>query len=62
MVLKLYLIVYFALLAAALFVLWKSGALTQLPAEWVALVVAGAVVLGALLAVVSHRRPPANLA
>lgn len=60
MVLKVYLVVYFALLAAALFALWESGALGQLPAEWVVLVVVAAVLLGVLLAVVSRHRPPAT--
>jgi hypothetical protein len=55
--LRLYLILYFALIGAAVAALWKGGVLSRLPAEWVALVLIVAVALGVLLAYVSLRRP-----
>lgn len=61
MVLRLYLIAYFAILAAALLVLWQGRVLARLPLDWVLLVLAAAVLLGVLLAVVS-RTPPRTLA
>ena len=57
MVLRIYLVVYFALVAAALLALWQGRVLVRLPVEWVALAIVAAVVLGVLLAVVS-RNPP----
>lgn len=59
MLLRTYLIVYFLLLAAALFALWQGRVLSRLPSEWVLLVVAVAVVLGVLLAFVSRDNTPA---
>jgi hypothetical protein len=58
MVLKVYLAIYFAIVGAALLALWQGRVLARLPAEWVSLSVAVAVVLGVLLAFVSRRRPP----
>lgn len=58
MILKTYLAVYFVLLAAALVALWQGGVLSRLPAEWVVLVLAAAIVLGVLLALVSRHRSP----
>lgn len=55
---KVYLVAYFALLAAALFALWQGRVLARLPTTWVVLVVVGAVVLGVLLALVSRNHPP----
>ena len=60
MILKTYLAVYFALLAAALVALWQGRVLSRLPAEWVVLVIAAAVVLGVLLALVSRNNAPTN--
>jgi len=60
MLLKTYLIAYFAVLAAALFALWQGRVLSRLPAEWVILAVAIAVVLGVLLAFVSRNSAPTN--
>lgn len=57
MVLRVYLIVYFVILAAALFALWEGKVLARLPAVWVVIVLAVAVLLGVLLAVVSKNRP-----
>jgi hypothetical protein len=56
MFLRLYLIAYFALLAAAVAVLWQGGVLERLPALWVAAVFGAAALLGLLLALVSGRR------
>lgn len=57
MVLKTYLIVYFALLLAALVALWRGQVLSRLPVEWVLLALVTAIVLGVLLAVVSRNTP-----
>ena len=54
--LRLYLIVYFVLLAAAVFALWQGGVLERLPAFWVVAALALAAALGFLLAVVSRPR------
>lgn len=58
MLLKTYLVAYFAVLAAALFALWEGRVLARLPGEWVLLIVVGAIVLGILLAFVSRNTPP----
>jgi hypothetical protein len=58
MLLRIYLVVYFAVVGLALLALWQGRVLARLPAEWVALAVVAAVVLGVLLAVVSRTRPP----
>jgi len=60
MAIRIYLLVYFALVGAAAAALWQGGVLSRLPAEWVAVALAAAVGLGALLALVSLRRPPAH--
>jgi len=52
---RVYLAAYFALLGAALMVLWHTDVLGRLPLEYVAIVVLAAVGLGVLLAVVSRR-------
>jgi hypothetical protein len=57
MFLKVYLAVYFVVVAVALLALWQGRVLARLPAVWVALAVGAAVVLGILLALVSRRRP-----
>lgn len=59
MLLKSYLIVYFAVVACAVLALWQGNVLARLPIQWVVLVVAAAMVLGVLLAIVS-RNTPAN--
>ncbi len=61
MVLKIYLVAYFLVLAAALVALWQGRVLSRLPTDWVVLVVAVAILLGVLLAFVSRNHPP-NLA
>lgn len=58
MILRIYLVVYFAIVALALLALWQGRVLARLPGEWVALAVVAAIVLGVLLAVVSRTRPP----
>jgi drug/metabolite transporter (DMT)-like permease len=58
MVLRVYLVAYFLILAAALASLWQGRVLSRLPAGWVILVVAVAVILGVLLALVSRSHPP----
>jgi hypothetical protein len=58
MVLRIYLVVYFVVVAAALLALWQGRVLARLPAEWVTLGIAVAVVLGVLLAFISRTRPP----
>ncbi len=62
MALRIYLIVYFAVLAIALVVLWQGRVLARLPFDWVAIVFVVAVALGVLLAVVSRRDRPHTLA
>jgi hypothetical protein len=57
MFLKIYLAAYFAVVGVALVALWQGRVLGRLPAEWVALVVVAAVILGILLALVSRKRP-----
>jgi hypothetical protein len=57
MLLRTYLTVYFALVASALAALWQSRALDRLPAPWVFIVFAAAVLLGVLLAIVSRSHP-----
>jgi len=56
MVIRIYLVVYFALVGAALVALWQGDVLARLPGQWVALALILAVGLGVLLAVVSLRR------
>jgi hypothetical protein len=58
MVLKIYLAAYFVILAGALLALWQGRVLGRLPAEWVVLILAAAIVLGVLLAVISRNHPP----
>lgn len=57
MLLKAYLVVYFAVVALAAFALWRGKVLARLPFDWVVLGLAAAVVLGVLLAIVSRDRP-----
>lgn len=52
---RIYLVAYFLVVAAALVALWRSEVLGRLPFEYVALAVLAAVGLGALLALVSRR-------
>ena len=54
----LYLVVYFLLVAGALFALWQAQVLQQMPGEWVGLFVLIALSLGILLAVLSWRPAP----
>lgn len=56
MFLRIYLIAYFLVVAAAGFVLWQAGVLERLPLGWVALSLLAAIGLGTLLALVSRRR------
>jgi hypothetical protein len=58
MFLRIYLVVYFAVVGLAFLALWQGRVLARLPGEWVALALVAAVVLGVLLAVVSRTRPP----
>jgi hypothetical protein len=58
--LKIYLAIYFALLAGAALALWESGALARVPPVWIVLVFAVAIALGLLLAVSSGTRLAAN--
>ncbi len=58
MILRIYLVVYFVVVAAALLALWQGRVLARLPAEWVALAVVGAVALGVLLGLISRNHPP----
>jgi hypothetical protein len=46
--LRFYLIAYFALIGAAALALWEGGVLERLPVIWVAVVLAGAGLLGIL--------------
>jgi hypothetical protein len=53
--LKLYLVGYFILLMGALWALWQSGVLRQIPTVWIAIGALIAVGFGIMLAVVSGR-------
>jgi hypothetical protein len=53
--LKLYLIGYFVLLLGAVWALWQSGILRQIPGVWIAIGAVIAIGLGIMLAVVSGR-------
>jgi hypothetical protein len=53
---RIYLVAYFVLFFGALFALWQSGALSQLPDSWVALAAIVAIGFGILLAVASGPR------
>jgi formate-dependent nitrite reductase membrane component NrfD len=55
---RLYLGGYFALLAGALLILWRSGVLDEIPALWLTTAVSIAVGSGILLAAVSTSRAP----
>ena len=57
---RFYLVGYFVLFFGALFALWQSGALSQLPESWVALAVLVAIGFGVLLAVASSPRKVAS--
>jgi hypothetical protein len=50
---RVYLVVYYLVFFGALFALWQSGVLSQLPGVWVALVCVAAIGLGLLLALAS---------
>ena len=53
--LKIYLVGYFLLLMGALWALWQSGILAEIPGVWVAIGALIAVGLGIMLAVASSR-------
>jgi hypothetical protein len=53
--LKLYLVGYFMLLFGALWALWESGILDEIPGVWLAIGAVIAVGLGIMLAVASGR-------
>lgn len=53
---RFYLVGYFILFFGALFALWQSGALSQLPESWVALAALVAIGFGVLLGVASGPR------
>ena len=53
--LKLYLIGYFVLLLGAVWALWESGILDEIPGVWLAIAAVIAVGLGIMLAVSSAR-------
>lgn len=53
--LKIYLVGYFLLLMGALWALWQSGILNEIPGVWVAIGALIAVGLGIMLAVASSR-------
>jgi|WetSurMetagenome_2_1015567.scaffolds.fasta_scaffold1155650_2 hypothetical protein len=55
MVMRIYLVVYFALVLAAAAALWQGGVLARLPVEWVGLAIVVALGLGVLLAAISLR-------
>jgi hypothetical protein len=55
MLIRVYLVVYFALVGAAVAALWQGDVIGRLPGEWVALALLLALGLGALLAFVSLR-------
>ena len=60
LLLRVYLVAYFVLIAAALIALWRSGVLTHASAVWLVAALVMAVGLGVLLAVVSRTpRTPA---
>lgn len=52
--LRLYLVAYFAVLTAAVLVMWAGGILTRLPGVWVVVVLVLATALGVGLAAVSR--------
>jgi hypothetical protein len=52
--LKIYLVVYFAIVAGAATTLWRSGLIEHLPRGWTVTVIVGAVALGVLLAALSR--------
>ena len=52
--LKIYLIVYFTLVAGAAATLWRSGLIEHLPRGWTLLTIVGALALGVLLAALSR--------
>lgn len=53
--LKLYLVGYFILLMGALWALWQSGVLRQIPTVWIAIGALIAIGFGIMLAVASGR-------
>jgi hypothetical protein len=53
--LKIYLVGYFLLLVGALWALWQSGILAEIPGVWIAIGALVAVGLGIMLAVASSR-------
>jgi hypothetical protein len=53
---RFYLVGYFVLFFGALFALWQSGALSQIPQSWIALALFVAIGFGVLLAVASGPR------
>ncbi|MGE0445640.1 MAG: hypothetical protein AB7P99_10465 [Vicinamibacterales bacterium] len=53
--LKIYLVGYFLLLTGALWALWQSGILAEIPGVWIAIGALVAVGLGIMLAVASSR-------
>jgi hypothetical protein len=53
---RIYLVGYFLLFFGALFALWQTGVLGQIPGTWVALAAVVAVGFGLLLAVASGPR------
>jgi hypothetical protein len=53
--LKLYLVGYFLLLMGALWALWESGVLRQIPTVWIAIGALIAIGFGIMLAVASGR-------
>jgi hypothetical protein len=53
--LKLYLVGYFILLMGALWALWQSGVLRQIPTVWIAIGVLIAIGFGIMLAVATGR-------
>ena len=53
--LKLYLVGYFILLMGALWALWQSGVLRQIPPVWIAIGVLIAIGFGIMLAVATGR-------
>lgn len=55
MLVRIYLAIYFALIAAAVFALWQAGVLERLPLAWVAAALLVVVGLGLLLGFVSRR-------
>jgi hypothetical protein len=57
MLIRVYLVIYFLLLAAAALVLWQSGVLARLPLDWVLGSVLVSIALGVLLALMARRRP-----